>query len=205
MPPPLYSDDRRQLLLLARAALIELILHDRLPEPPALAGRLIERSGAFVTLYCRGRLRGCVGMSSGNLPLSETVVQAAVSAARDDPRFAAVTREELPEVEIEISVLSDPQPGPAGAVEVGRHGLLVIRGRKRGLLLPQVAVERSWPVQRFLEETCRKAGLPADAWRDPETQLLVFTAEVFSEREFPAAMMGGCETRSPSATPEPEE
>jgi AmmeMemoRadiSam system protein A len=190
------------LLLLARIALTEVILHNNIPEVPALAGRLTECGGAFVTLYFRGKLRGCVGMSSGNLRLGETVVQAAVSAARSDPRFPAVEAEELPEVEVEISVLSQPQPIAPGAIEVGSHGLLVTLGKKRGLLLPQVAVERAWSAERFLEETCRKAGLAADAWQEEETELLAFTAEVFSEREFQAAGIGAEEDRDPFPTPE---
>jgi AMMECR1 domain-containing protein len=83
--------------------------------------------------------------------------------------------------------------------------LLVSRGKNRGLLLPQVAAERSWSAQRFLEETCSKAGLPVDAWRDPETQLLAFTAEVFAEREFPAATIAAVQERNRSATPELKE
>jgi AmmeMemoRadiSam system protein A len=205
MPLPLSSDDRRQLLRLARTTLTEVILYKRIPDVPVLGDRAAEPGRAFVTLYYRGQLRGCVGMSGDNLPLSETVVQAAVGAAMNDPRFEAVTCQELPEVEIEISVLSAPQPVLAGAVEVGRQGLLVSRGKNRGLLLPKVATERSWPAERFLEETCRKAGLPADAWRDPETQLLAFTADVFSERDFPAVTIGAAEDRSPSTTPELKE
>lgn len=201
MPPPLYSDDRRQLLLLARTSLTEVVSYNRIVEVPSLGGRLAERTGAFVTLRCRGRLRGCVGMPNPSLPLSETVVQAALSAARNDPRFAAIRVEELPDIEIEISVLSDAQPIAASDIEVGRHGLMVIRGKNRGLLLPQVATERSWSAQRFLEETCLKADLAADVWRDPETEVLAFTAEVFSEKEFPPATMAAAENRGPSWKP----
>jgi uncharacterized protein len=95
----------------------------------------------------------------------------------------------LPEIEIEISVLSEPQPIVPEAIEVGRHGLLVIRGRQRGLLLPQVAVERCWNAMRLLEETCRKAGIETGGWRDQETELFGFMAEVFSEREWQLAAM----------------
>jgi len=182
--PPLCSDDRRELLALARAALTEAVLHNRVPDLPPPAGRLAERAGAFVTLHHQGRLRGCVGLSGRSLSLGETIVQSAVSAARNDPRFTAIGAWELSEVEIEISVLSVPEAIAPGAIQAGTHGLLVIRGSHRGLLLPQVAVERSWPALRFLEETCRKAGLEPDDWRHPQTQLLAFTAEIFSEREF---------------------
>lgn len=204
MPPLLCNDDRRRLLLLARTTLTEVILYNRIPEPPAPAGRLGEPAGAFVTLYCRGRLRGCVGLSGRTLAVSETVIQAAASAARHDPRFAAVTAEELHEVDIEISVLSEPRPIAAGAIEVGKHGLLVVRGKKRGLLLPQVATERRWSAERFLEESCRKAGLEPDAARDSQTELLAFTAEVFSEKEISAVMMDAAESRVPPEKPEPK-
>jgi hypothetical protein len=197
MLPHLSKDDRRRLLELARAALTEVILRDRLPDVPAVTGRLGEPAGAFVTLHCRARLRGCVGMTAGRLPLAETVVQAAVSAARNDPRFPPVQPEELLAVEIEISVLSEPQPIAAAAIEIGKHGLLVTSGDRRGLLLPQVAVERSWSAGRFLEETCRKAGLGAESWRHPDTVLLAFTAEIFSEREVRAEETGAAESRAP--------
>lgn len=187
----------------------ESVLHDRTPEPLVPAGRLAEPGGAFVTLHCRGRLRGCVGLSGRKLSLAETVVQSAVSAAQNDARFTAIGAGELHEVEIEISVLSEARAISPGAIEVGTHGLLVIRSSHRGLLLPQVAVERSWSAQRFLEETCRKAGLEADAWRHPETEVLAFTAEVFSERELhPAAIgatqQGPAKSRAPSGEKAPE-
>lgn len=190
MPPLLCSDDRRRLLALARAALTEAVLHNRVPDPPLTAGRLAEPAGAFVTLHHRGCLRGCVGVSGRELSLGETVAQCAVSAARNDPRFAALGAGEVSEVEIEISVLSELRVISPGAIQCGVHGLLVIRGSDRGLLLPQVASERGWTALRFLEETCRKAGLALDAWRHPETELLAFTAEVFSERDFRPGALG---------------
>jgi len=181
---PLCSDDRRRLLALARAALTEAVLRDCVPDLPLPEGRLAEAAGAFVTLHHQGRLRGCAGLSGGSLSLGETIVQSAAIAARNDPRFTAIGAHEVSGVEIEISVLSEARAIAPGAIEVGRHGLLVVLGSRRGLLLPQVAAERSWPARRFLEETCRKAGLEADAWRRPETEILAFTAEIFSEREF---------------------
>ena len=207
--PPLCSDDRRELLALARAAITEAVFHDRIPNLPVAEGRLADPAGAFVTLYYRGRLRGCVGVSGRRQSLGETVAQCVVSAARNDSRFAAIGAGEVSEVEIEISVLSELRVISPGAIEAGTHGLLVIRGSHRGLLLPQVAVERSWSAVRFLEETCRKAGLEPDAWRHPETQVLAFTAEVFSEREFhraaPSAAMHGPEREyAPSGGTTPE-
>jgi AmmeMemoRadiSam system protein A len=109
------------------------------------------------------------------------VARAAISAALHDSRFPEVQADELERLEIEISVLSVPEPILPEAIVIGLHGLLIANGEKRGLLLPQVARERKWSAQQFLEETCAKADLPPDAWREASTRILAFTAEVFSE------------------------
>jgi AmmeMemoRadiSam system protein A len=134
-----------------------------------------------------------VGQTGRSHSLGEVVARCAISAVLHDPRLPAVRADEVAELEIEISVLSEMRPIFAEAIEAGTHGVLVIRGERRALLLPQVAAERNWPVERFLEETCRKAGLPLDAWRDPETKLLGFAAEIFSERDLrePAFSVAG--------------
>jgi AmmeMemoRadiSam system protein A len=184
--PPLCSDDRRVLLVLARRVITQIILNQQIPDVPVHQGRLAEPCGAFVTLRSRGRLRGCVGSAERNLPLSETVAQAAVGVLRD-PRFRPPTAAELPEIEIEMSLLSEIVPvslGAIEAIEIGRHGLIVAGDGRRGLLLPQVAARWGWTAERFVEETCRKAGLDATAWRRPGMQLFAFTAETFSERDF---------------------
>lgn len=116
-------------------------------------------------------------------PLAEAVARVAMNSALHDPRFSPVGAEEVASLEIEISVLSSLEPVAPDEIIAGRHGLLVVRHPFRGLLLPQVAAERRWSGQRLLEETCAKAGLPRDAWRDPKTQVSAFTAEVFSESE----------------------
>jgi AmmeMemoRadiSam system protein A len=198
MPPPFSDQDRRKLLQLARAAVSEIVTHDRILSVPELAGPLAQPAGAFVTLFVAGRLRGCVGLPSPNLALGETVVQAALGAARNDPRFQPVSPAELAELEIEISVLSEAKPIAASEIQVGRHGLMVVRGCNRGLLLPQVAVERGWTAEVFLDEVCRKAELPASAWKDPQTQLFAFTAEHFSEREYPEIKMAAARDRGHS-------
>jgi len=149
---------------------------------------LAHPRGVFVTLHCRGRLRGCIGQVEAVEPLSTAVVRCAVAAAREDPRFEPVALQELAEIEIELSVLSVLEPIQPEMIEVGRHGLLVTRGACRGLLLPQVAGERGWSRVRLLEETCAKAGLDPHAWRDPGTILHAFTAEVFSERDFASVL-----------------
>jgi uncharacterized protein len=144
-------------------------------------------AGAFVTLRTRGRLRGCIGQISPNLPLTEVIAYCARAAALEDPRFAPVRVDELGDVEIEISVLSAPEEIAPDSIRVGEHGLIITQGLLRGVLLPHVATEFRWPAQRFLEETCVKAGLDRDAWKHPETEIQAFTAEVFDEKEMRAA------------------
>jgi AmmeMemoRadiSam system protein A len=183
---PLPETERRALLELARRALTEAVLHGNVPDVPLPAGLLAQPAGVFVTLHHAGRLRGCLGQVEPSLPLAEAVAQMAIAASRADPRFEPVTAGELSGLEIEISVLSPMKPVASEQIEVGRHGLLVRRGAFRGLLLPQVPEQYHWSRERFLEETCVKAGLPRDAWEDPETQIEAFTAEVFSEAQFHA-------------------
>jgi len=179
--PSLSETDRRLLLELARQSIAEAVSHQK----PALSfprgGVFAEKLGVFVTLHLRGRLRGCIGVVEPYEALSKTVPHCAVSAALQDPRFSAVRQEEVADLQIEISLLSPLQPVRPEEVEIGKHGLLISNGPHRGLLLPQVAVEHKLAREPFLEETCRKAGLPTNAWRQPETEILGFTCEVFSE------------------------
>jgi len=154
---------------------------ERAPAGPAPLPHLDQPRGAFVTLHLEGELRGCVGFIQPTRELYQTIVEAALNAAFHDPRFLPVSEEEAPGLEVEISVLSLPQPILPEQVVVGRHGLVVARGLYRGLLLPQVAVEQEWDATTFLEQTCLKAGLPTDAWKRGAT-LQGFTAEVFGER-----------------------
>ena len=127
-------------------------------------------------------LRGCVGYVAPVAPLYRAVAETARAAAFEDSRFLPVTQEEAPRLEVSLSVLSPLFPILPGAVEVGRHGLVISHGGRRGLLLPQVAVEHGWDRETFLEQTCRKAGLPLDAWRKGAT-IEAFTAEVFSDND----------------------
>jgi AmmeMemoRadiSam system protein A len=144
---------------------------------------LREPRGAFVTIHRRSshELRGCIGYIESRFPLAETVARAARIAATEDTRFLPVTLEELPALQIEISVLEPPRRARPEEVEVGRHGVIVGRRHNRGLLLPQVAVEHGWDRETFLNHTCLKAGLPAGAWQQPDTEIQVFSAVVFSE------------------------
>ena len=185
----LSASERKRLLAVARGAIQDFVLHERLPEaPPSGAGQ--ARRGAFATLRLARRLRGCMGRPESSEPLETLVAVCAVLAASRDPRFPAVTVQESEALEIELSILTPPQSFPAeealARILPGVHGISVSLRGMRGLLLPQVASEQHWGAQRFLEETCRKAGLPAHAWRDPELRIELFTAEVFSESEFTA-------------------
>jgi AmmeMemoRadiSam system protein A len=146
-------------------------------DPPA--GVLAEKGGAFVTLRHGGLLRGCIGLVEAIQPLWLTVRDMAVSASSRDPRFPPIREEELEGLDIEISVLSPlfPFEEPED-VNVGEHGLLIRKGHRSGLLLPQVAVEHGWDRETFLDQTCLKAGLPPGCWADRDTEILGFTAEV---------------------------
>jgi AmmeMemoRadiSam system protein A len=175
-----YSFPERALLLHLAHQSIEAGLENRSLSVTPPSDHLAEFRGAFTTLHLHDRLRGCIGYVSPNQPLFRTVAETARAAAFGDPRFAPVTLEEAADLKVEISVLSPLCPIAANDVVVGRHGLVVAQGNRRGLLLPQVPVEWDWDRETFLSQTCLKAGLPADAWlRGAELQ--AFTAEVFGE------------------------
>jgi len=174
------AEQRRFLLTLARDAVTCAVKHLPLPPPAALDALFTQPLGAFVTLTKDGNLRGCIGYPEAVYPLHETIARGAAAAALQDPRFPPVSPAELSELHIEISVLSPLQRATPEEVEVGTHGLVIEKGYNRGLLLPQVPVEWGWNREEFLAHTCRKAGLPADAWHAGVT-LHTFTAEVFSE------------------------
>ena len=174
--------ERRSLLRAAREA-IAAQLAGRQAELPLATGGLRGARGAFVTLrrLSDDELRGCVGQMEPSEPLLDTVAAMAIAAATRDGRFDPVTASELAALRIEISVLSPLVPIRPSDVEVGRHGLLLRYGDKRGVLLPQVPLEHGWDRETFLGHTCEKAGLPADTWRRPDVELSGFTATVFGE------------------------
>jgi AmmeMemoRadiSam system protein A len=178
----LSSDDWLALVEIARRAIASAVLEKRLLDFPAFPAALSERRGAFVSLYCAEALRGCVGQVENPGPLADVVARSAINAALYDSRFPPVSPGEVASLEIEISVLTPLERIQPEAIVAGRHGLMVSRGSFRGLLLPQVAAERSWSGRQLLEETCVKAGLARDAWRDPATEVFGFTAEIFSEK-----------------------
>ena len=146
---------------------------------------MLQEMGAFVTLHKEGQLRGCIGNLVGQQPLYLTVRDMAVEAAVDDPRFPPVKLEELKDIEIEISALSPLKKiESADEIKMGIHGVLLRRGFNSGVFLPQVATETGWSKEDFLSELCsQKAGLPPLAWKDKSTEIYIFTAEVFSEKE----------------------
>jgi AmmeMemoRadiSam system protein A len=185
---PLHNEEKRTLLEFARIAVSSFAIDNRefLPDLASLSSNLVAPGATFVTLHSRRRLRGCIGRIVAIEPLAHVVVKCAVAAASEDPRFAPLRAEEVNELEIEISVLSSFEMVRPEQVELGRHGLMISRGSFRGVLLPQVAAEYRWTRERFLQETCLKAGLPPDAWKDSETRIEIFTAEVFREADFRA-------------------
>lgn len=142
---------------------------------------LMHPAGVFVTIKRHGELRGCIGTFENGSPLIDNINSMAVAAASRDPRFAPLQKDELKECRLEISVLSPLRKAAADDITVGEHGIEISQGAYRGVLLPQVAVEHGWDRQAFLSHTCRKAGLPKNAWRDPSTTIEIFGAQIFSE------------------------
>lgn len=178
-------EERSVLLRLAHDSISAALELRELPLDPPTA-HLAEPRGAFTSLYLRDaergeQLRGCVGYVQPTSAVYRAVAETARAAAFEDNRFPPVTSDEAPHLEIELSILSPPEPILAEAVEVGRHGLLISLHGRRGLLLPQVAIEHEWDRTTFLEQTCRKAGLPPDAWRKGAS-IMAFGAEVFGDK-----------------------
>ena len=180
----LNAAEKNALLKIARDAIgARVIKKSQTLNPATESGALQEDAGAFVSLHKNGRLRGCIGVFASKEPLWKTVQDNAVAAAFKDPRFTPVEAEELPQIDIEISVLSPlRQITEVNEIEVGRHGIFIMQGRCRGVLLPQVAIEYGFDRESFLAETCLKADLPEDAWQNGAS-IYIFDAEVFGEKE----------------------
>ena len=173
--------EQAQLLDLARNSIEHYFQGQSAPEPK-VEGLLAEPGAAFVTLEREGRLRGCIGYTQPIEPLYRTISQCAVAAAFNDHRFPPLAAAELDLIDIEISVLTPlERVSSLEEVEVGRDGLMIIHGRSRGLLLPQVATDQGWDRNEFLEATCHKAGLPGDCYQQEATQVFTFQAFIFSE------------------------
>jgi len=183
--PAEFSDDERaQLLRLAHESILSALEGRALAlDPPTV--HLAEPRGVFTSLYLRGELRGCVGYVPPSFPVYRAVAETARAAAFEDNRFPPVNLHEAPDLRVQLSILTVPEPVRAEEVEIGRHGLLISWHGRRGLLLPQVPVEHSWDRVTFLQQTCRKAGLPLDAWQRGAA-VEAFSAEVFGDNDSPA-------------------
>ena len=181
----LNDDEKKFLLRLARRT-IRNFLDERVEkEENYFSDNLKTKSGAFVTLHKHGELRGCIGYVVGFKPLQDAIQDLAISAAFNDPRFPPLSRHEFEQIDLEISVLTPlERVDSIKEIQIGRDGLMIKRPPFEGLLLPQVATEYNWDVETFLAHTCRKAGLPPDAWKDDETEIWKFSAIIFSEKEF---------------------
>ncbi len=178
--PGLSKAEKALLHKIARESIVARLKGQSPPKHDIPSPTLKETRGAFVTLKKNGRLRGCIGHIVGRLPLADTVREMAQAAAFEDPRFPPVTASEFDDMEIEISAMTPLKEIDAmEEIQVGIHGLYITNGRRSGLLLPQVATEYGWNRQTFLEQTCRKAGLPKDAWKASGTKIFTFSAEVF--------------------------
>ncbi|MFW6450422.1 MAG: AmmeMemoRadiSam system protein A [Nanoarchaeota archaeon] len=180
------AEDGQRLLKLARES-IQTYFSDSEPDTKSVE-HLTQKRGLFCTLHKKGQLRGCIGQPLPIMPLYKAVIDAARSAAFKDPRFPPLKEEELKELHLELSILTEPQKIEANAVEeykekieVGRHGLIIKHPQGSGLLLPQVPKEQGWGCEEYLKHICLKAGLPPTALNDKETELYCFEAQVFSE------------------------
>jgi AmmeMemoRadiSam system protein A len=179
----LPAESQRRLLEIARLTL-ERVAVGRSPELIESEDPHLEKIayGAFVSLFNRKNLRGCIGTCDPSNSLREVVIEMTEAAATRDRRVKPVRAEELGEIRIDISVISSLEKSAAPlSLEVGKHGLHIARARKRGVLLPQVAVEHGWDMETFLQQTCLKADLPRDAWRQPDTTVSSFTALIIEE------------------------
>jgi len=180
---PLELDDRDDLLDWARKAILSHVQRGALPDVDFPEGALHAELGAFVSLHIDGELRGCAGRLEGEGPLYKTVAEMAVAAATEDGRFEELPAAILRHTEIEISVLGPIRPSSAEAIELGTHGLYVVQGPQRSVLLPQVPAQFGWSKEEFLAQGCLKAGLKRDAWKLKETRLLIFDAQVFGDAD----------------------
>jgi len=179
----LNKEQKKFLLSLARDTIMATLQNRELPQVRVDESELTKHCGAFVTLHKNGQLRGCIGSLIGEKPLYLTVQEMAIEAAFRDPRFPPVSLEEMKNIEIEISVLSPLERiTDVNQIKVGVHGIYLIKGFNRGVLLPQVATEHGWDRDTFLDHTCLKAGLPPGCWRSG-AEIYIFSAEIFSEKE----------------------
>lgn len=181
----LTEEQKQKFLKLARTTMEKYINQGIIPKFEDKDPVFSEHFGAFVTIHNKGRLRGCIGMIEGRQPVFETIIEMAIEASRNDPRFEPVGPAEIKDIDIEISVLTPKRRvNSIDEIEMGRHGVIVKKGFLSGVYLPQVATETGWSKEKFMESLCSgKAGLAPDAYKDPKTEIYVFEAEVFSEKQ----------------------
>ncbi|MDP8208674.1 MAG: AmmeMemoRadiSam system protein A [Candidatus Electryonea clarkiae] len=179
----LLIDDKKELLSFARENIHSAVIGDSPPPVKKMSNEQLLKCGAFVTIKIKGKLRGCIGYIEATREMYETVADAARSAAIRDSRFSPISSKELKDISIEISLLSPFSPISPKEVIPGVHGLWIVNNFKRGLLLPQVAEERGWDRETFLDNVCIKAGLKPGDWKNKETELHSFTAVVFSDQD----------------------
>jgi hypothetical protein len=179
----LTQSAKQQLLKVARKTLSSYLETENIPNFDIDNPELKKKLGVFVTLRKNGRLRGCIGKFEPDIELWRLVQQKAIDAATKDPRFQPLTKNELDQIELEISVLSKPKEiSDWKKIEPGRHGVIIKKGRRGGTFLPQVATENNWDRETFLSSLClHKAGLAAECYKDPTVKLFIYTAEVFQE------------------------
>ncbi len=184
MASELTQEEKKQLLAIARRTISRYVSGAEPPKVRITSPGLGLKRGAFVTLHKQGMLRGCIGNFRSDLPLAENVQNMAIAAATQDPRFPPVSPFELDDIDIEISVLSPLRPiKDINEIQVGTHGIYIVSPRGSGVLLPQVATEYGWDRLTFLDQTCLKAGLEPGCWQRPDVEVLVFSADVFGEKE----------------------
>ncbi len=179
----LSSRERQVLLKIARESIKRELEGLPFTLPRVTDLNLLEHRGAFVTLHRHGQLRGCIGTFIADRPLYEIVGDMAISAAFNDPRFRPLSPSELDEIDLEVSALTPlRETTDLDEIQVGIHGIYIVNGPYRGVLLPQVATEYGWDRYTFLDQTCIKAGMAPGCWKDPNTKVYIFSAEVFGEK-----------------------
>jgi len=181
----LSKDERKYLLKLVKDTIYEKLTDKKLSQSNPVSDVLKQSRGAFVTLHKHGALRGCIGYVEAIRPLYQAVKEMAIAAAFKDPRFPPLREDEFNDIDVEISVMSPLKKiKSVDEIEVGKHGIIMKSGFNQGLLLPQVATEEGWDRDTFLTHTCYKAGLYGDCWKKPDTEIYIFSAEVFSDKEY---------------------
>lgn len=182
MPGLLTEKEQKELLKIARDTIVSYVTSGRLPAVETASRGLNLQTGCFVTIKQNGELRGCIGNFVSDKPLYKLVQEMAVSAATRDPRFYPMKSHDLRDFEIDISVLSPLEKASSvEEIKVGTHGIYIVKGSYRGVLLPQVATDYGWDRDEFLRHTCIKAGLPENAWQG-ECEIYIFSAQVFGEK-----------------------